>query len=63
MLMKKAPRGALLVYCVVVFLLAWWPWNVWLVVGSALARGLYRSDKVVWLNTRTENARGVRKIP
>jgi len=37
---KKAPRRALLVYCVVVFLLAWWPWNVWLIVGAAYASRL-----------------------
>jgi hypothetical protein len=46
--MKKAPRWALLFGCVAVFLLAWWPWNVWLVVlGAAYAYrlqgGSYRS--------------------
>jgi hypothetical protein len=38
--MKKAPRKALLVYCVMVFLLAWWPWNVWLIFGAAYASRL-----------------------
>jgi hypothetical protein len=41
---KKAPRRALLVYCVVVMLLAWWPWNAWLVFGAAYACGLKRRD-------------------
>jgi hypothetical protein len=35
--MKKAPRGALLVWCIVVFLLSGWPWAVWLIFGAAYA--------------------------
>jgi hypothetical protein len=37
---KKPPlRAALLVYCVVVFLLAGWPWFVWLIFGPTYAYG------------------------
>jgi hypothetical protein len=42
---KKKPPGMgrlWLVYFVGVFLLAWWPWNVWLIVGPACARTLKR---------------------
>ena len=38
--MKKPARAGLLVYCVMVALLAWWPWNVWLIFGAAYASGL-----------------------
>lgn len=48
---KKAPRRALLVYCVVVMLLAWWPWNAWLVFGAAYACGLKRRDTARLLAT------------
>jgi hypothetical protein len=41
---KAAAKAALLVYSVVVLLLAWWPWNVWLVVGAAYASGLKYRD-------------------
>jgi hypothetical protein len=35
---KKPPlRAALLIYLVAVMLLAWWPWNVWLIVGATYA--------------------------
>ncbi|MCK1465777.1 hypothetical protein IVB34_47715 [Bradyrhizobium sp. 2] len=37
---KKNPpwKAGLLLWCVVMLLLAWWPWNVWLVVlGVAYA--------------------------
>ena len=30
----------MLIYSVAVLLLAWWPWNVWLVVGAAYAHSL-----------------------
>jgi hypothetical protein len=41
---KKAPQRALLLYCVGVFLLTWWPWNVWLVIGAAYASRLKRRN-------------------
>jgi hypothetical protein len=42
--MKKAPQWGLLICCVVVMLLALWPWNVWLVFGAAYASGLKRGN-------------------
>ena len=37
---KKPPlRAALLMFCVVAFLLAGWPWVVWLIFGAAYAYG------------------------
>jgi hypothetical protein len=45
-LSRKNPpvRAGLLIYFVVVMLLAWWPWNVWLVFGAAYACGLKRRE-------------------
>ena len=35
-------RAALIAYFVLVFLLAWWPWNVWLLIGTAYCWSLHR---------------------
>jgi len=43
---KKAPRRALLVYCVVVFLLAWWPWNILLLIGVPAAGRLKSAQQI-----------------
>jgi hypothetical protein len=33
-------KARLLIYCVVVMLLAWWPWNVWLILIAAAITAL-----------------------
>jgi hypothetical protein len=53
---EKAPGWGLLVYCVVVLLLAWWPWNVWLVFGAAYASRLKSRNARALLAADTSQA-------
>jgi hypothetical protein len=49
----------LLVWSVLAFLLAWWPWNVWLVVGAAYASRLKgRSNRRLFASDAGEAAIG-----
>jgi hypothetical protein len=44
---KKPPgRAALLIYSVAVLLLAWWPWNVLLLLGIASGGRLNARDQL-----------------
>jgi hypothetical protein len=41
---KPASRAGLFVFCVIAFLLAWWPWSVWIVFGAAYAHALKNGE-------------------
>src|SRR4051812_10076523 len=44
---KKPPRRtALLIYCVAVFLLAWWPWNLLLLLSLPAGGRLQPTQKI-----------------
>ncbi len=42
----RASKAALLVYCAAVFLLAWWPWNLILLLGAARGGRLQRPHQI-----------------
>jgi hypothetical protein len=56
---KAARRRPLLIYFVLVFLLAWWPWNFWLIFGAAGCWQLQWRRYAMRLNATALNGGGV----
>jgi hypothetical protein len=60
---RNGPIRGLTLYFVLVFLLAWAPWNGWLIAfGGALYWGLYRTKQFTGRNVDTGIPEIVRKI-